>query len=131
MEVTASKTENTTKPRSIRLTDAQYAALQEKAGKLPWGQFVKQQLGLEDASVRNRRPRRRRPQIDQATLNELSAFMTNLSASRIPNNLNQLAKAANMGALPFDPDDRDTLLDSAQAVKEIRAMLMKALGAAA
>ncbi|MFK7875878.1 MAG: plasmid mobilization relaxosome protein MobC [Paracoccaceae bacterium] len=46
---------------------------------------------------------------------------------RLANNLNQLAKAANMGALPLSPEVEQELMATCAAVIAIRAELMKAL----
>ncbi|EAQ04936.1 hypothetical protein OB2597_06620 [Pseudooceanicola batsensis HTCC2597] len=47
---------------------------------------------------------------------------------RLANNLNQLAKAANKGALPLSPEVEEELFATCAAVFAIRMELMKALG---
>ncbi|GFE48332.1 hypothetical protein So717_00850 [Roseobacter cerasinus] len=47
---------------------------------------------------------------------------------RLANNLNQLAKAANMGALTMSPEVEKELMTTCAAVMAIRMDLMKALG---
>lgn len=51
-----------------------------------------------------------------------------LGQSRLASNVNQLAKAANMGALPVSPEVEAELLESCAAIREMREALVKALG---
>jgi hypothetical protein len=51
-----------------------------------------------------------------------------LGKSRLANNLNQLAKAANMGSLPVTQETESDLREACAAVFEMRLLLLKALG---
>jgi hypothetical protein len=51
-----------------------------------------------------------------------------LGQSRLASNLNQLAKAANIGTLPLTPDVEEDLQDACAHVWEIKALLIRALG---
>jgi len=51
-----------------------------------------------------------------------------LGQSRIPNNINQLAKAANSGTLPVTPDTEKQLHEACYSVTWIRRQLIQALG---
>lgn len=51
-----------------------------------------------------------------------------LGQSRLANNLNQLAKASNLGVLPIDQSTEEELLRAAREVSEMRALLIRALG---
>ena len=51
-----------------------------------------------------------------------------LGSSRIANNLNQLAHAANVGALPVSPELEADLMATLAEVREIRRLLLVALG---
>lgn len=51
-----------------------------------------------------------------------------LGQSRIANNLNQLAKQANLGTLPVTPDTEAALLEAAADIAAMREMLVRALG---
>ncbi|WP_227271592.1 hypothetical protein [Roseobacter weihaiensis] len=53
---------------------------------------------------------------------------TSTNNLRLANNLNQLAKAANKGALPLSLDAEDELIATCAAVLAIRMELMKAIG---
>lgn len=64
---------------------------------MPVSAYIKSLLFAEDAP--NYRSRRKAPEADEKLLAEVLACV---GASRIANNLNQLAKAANSGTLYFD-----------------------------
>lgn len=51
-----------------------------------------------------------------------------LGESRLANNLNQLARAANTGSLPVTPDTEQAIKDACASVQRIRAELLRALG---
>ena len=51
-----------------------------------------------------------------------------LGASRMPSNLNQLAKAANSGSLPIDADTLSKLNQALDDISFMRGLLITALG---
>lgn len=51
-----------------------------------------------------------------------------LGQSRISQNINQLAKAANSGSLPVTPDVHKALLEATRAIQHMRALLIEAMG---
>ena len=65
------------------------------------------------------------PVKDRAALAEALA---RLGQSRIANNLNQLARAANVGALDLTPELEAELRVACAAVAEMRALLVQAVG---
>lgn len=71
------------------------------------------------------RRRRSRPKVDHVLL---SALLAKLGQSRIANNLNQLAKAANSGSLVLEPDIEADLRECLAAIDEMRLQLVEALG---
>lgn len=109
-------------PFSIRLTEAERAALEAQAGGQPLGAYIRARL-LEDAGEPRRR--HRRPIKDEAALARLLA---ELGKARLANNLNQLAKAANTGSLPITADTVQAILTACQDVKVMRVCLLAALG---
>lgn len=109
-------------PLSIRFSDAEKAILQRKAGNLPLGTYIKQVVLGADAKP----SRVRHPVKDGEALGQLLGL---LGKSRIANNLNQLAKAANLGALPVLKETEDDLREACGAVFEMRQLLLAALGA--
>jgi hypothetical protein len=54
--------------------------------------------------------------------------LASLGQSRIANNLNQLAKAVNIGALPVTPETESEIVEACAAVSAMRRDLMRALG---
>ncbi len=80
-------------PFSLRLTKNERAKLEHAAAGLPLGPFIKAKL--LDGDLSPRRSRGAAPVKDHAALAQALGLLGNL---RLANNLNQLAKAANMGA---------------------------------
>ena len=92
------------------------------AGNMPLAAYIKSLLFAEDAP--KYRKRRRTSYVDEKLLAELLAC---LGATRIANNLNQLAKAANSGSLYFDQDTKTDIKRACDDVHAMRIMLMRAL----
>lgn len=108
---------------SVRLTDEERSVLLAKAGGTPLGTYIRD-AALGVAAQASRR-RSRRPVGDQKALAQvLAAF----GQSRIANNLNQLAKAVNIGALPVTPETESEIVEACAAVKAMRGLLLRALG---
>lgn len=112
-----------TKPFSIRLTEAERRLLVDRAGRLPLGTYIRDLI----LSADNQEPRQRwaNPVKDHEALGRVLAA---LGQSRIANNLNQLAKAVNIGALPVSPEVEADLTEACLAVKDMRRNLIAALG---
>ena len=109
-------------PFSLRLSEEERKALDELADGQPWGTYIKDAI-----FERQVRPRTRgaKPVKDRA---ELARLLGLLGASRISQNINQLAKAANTGSLPVNADVHRALLESCDAVRNMRTLLLTALG---
>jgi hypothetical protein len=97
--------------------------LAERAGCVPLGTFIRGLLLGEELAAKRRRVAA--PVKDHAVLARVLAL---LGRSRIASNLNQLAKAANLGVLPASPMTEAELRAACAAVAEMRAQLMRALG---
>lgn len=110
-------------PFSLRLSFEERARLTKASGSMPIASYIKSILFAEDAPVY--RTRGRNPVKDDKALAELLAC---LGASRIANNLNQLAKAANSGSFYFDRETKAQLAAACEDVKAMRQLLMLALG---
>lgn len=106
-------------PFSLRLSFEERARLQQQADGMPLGAYIRERLLAEP-------PRRSRltPSDRQALLQVLGT----LGQSRIANNLNQLAKQANLGTLPVTPDTEAALADASATIAAMREMLVRALG---
>lgn len=112
-------------PFSIRLTPEERQALENRAGRLALGAYIRSRLFDGSAAAPPRRTRGKRPVKDHAVLGQL---LGELGRSHLASNLNQLAKAANSGSLPVTPDTEAALRDACDDVREIRETLLVALG---
>lgn len=110
-------------PFSLRLTCEERTWLEQQSAGLPMGAFIKSHLF--GAGYKPRRTRGKAPIKDHKQLAELLAC---LGASRIANNLNQLAKSANSGTLYFDFDTKRDINRACDDVRNMRLMLMRSLG---
>lgn len=110
-------------PFSLRLTFEERAALEKAAGGLPLGAYIKAVLFQKDLAVVRRR--NTRPVKDHAAL---AQALGALGQSRLSSNLNQIARAANAGALPVCPETEAEITRACRAVQDMRAGLLKALG---
>lgn len=107
---------------TIRLKPSEKALLRERAGNLTLSEYIRRRTLGDDAA-----PRRwhRRPALDHIALGRVLGA---LGASRLASNLNQIAKAANQGALPVDEALIAELTQACSDIAEMRRALMGALG---
>lgn len=113
-------------PFSLRLTFEERARLEELAGNEPLGSYIKRKVfDGKGAGTKRARSRKRRPIKDEQRLAQVLAM---LGQSRIANNLNQLAKAANLGTLPMMPDTERDIRRACADVALMRRELLRALG---
>ena len=109
-------------PFSMRLSTAERDALDALADGRPWGTYIKDAIFNREVRPRTRG---QKPVKDHQALAKLLGL---LGQSRISQNINQLAKAANTGSLPINADVHRALLESCQAIHSMRDLLMTALG---
>jgi hypothetical protein len=88
-------------PFSLRLTFKERTILEQAAGDMPLGAYIRSKLLNESEVPRRVRKRTRKPLKDEQAL---ALLLGELGKARIANNLNQLAKAVNTGSLPVTPD---------------------------
>lgn len=110
-------------PFSLRLTFEERTRLRQAAGDLPIAAYIKSLLFADDAPVY--RSRGKTPVKDHKALAEVLAC---LGASRIANNLNQLARAANSGSFYFDRETKAQINAACGDIQVMRQLLMSALG---
>jgi hypothetical protein len=110
-------------PFSLRLTDTERMRLLDDAAGTPLGTYIKAKVLGGVPPVRMRRSGL--PVADRKALARVLAL---LGSSRVPNNLNQLAHAANIGTLPVTPETVDELHEALRFVRELRGLLLDALG---
>ena len=105
-------------PFSLRLNEAERTRLTDEAAGEPLGAYIK-------AKALGEPPLRRMGIEDRKALAKALAL---LGQSRLSSNLNQLAHAANIGSLPLTPETEAFLLAALKDVREIRRLLVRALG---
>ena len=110
-------------PFSLRLTFEERARLEKEAAGMSLGAYIRSRLFDAEAPVR--RTRNKFPVKDHK---ELGKLLGELGKSRMANNINQLAKAANSGSLEVSPDTEKAIKLSCKDIRWIRASLINALG---
>ena len=110
-------------PFSLRFTFDERAKLDMLRGSMPLGRYIREQLLGDDAAPRKKRGRY--PVKDQEALGRVLGA---LGASRLSQNLNQLARASNSGSLPVSDEVEEELRQACADVKAMREELLRALG---
>lgn len=114
---------NTPSPITFRVSTEEKRKLEKAAAGLTISAYIRSCLFGEN--VTPRKTRGKHPVKDQEVLGKV---LGQLGKSRLANNLNQLAKAVNMGTLPVSPDTEKEIREACAHVAAMRANLMKALG---
>lgn len=109
-------------PFSLRLSPAERARLAVEAAGAPLGAYIKEKV-FASGPVRSRRAG-----IGVEDRQALARALALLGGSRLSSNLNQLAYAVNVGALPVTPETEAELYAAARDVRAIRSLLLTALG---
>lgn len=109
----------------MRLTPEERVRLEAEAGETSLATYIKLRLfsGLPPLTALGGSAK---PPASELQL--IAKLLAALGESRIANNLNQLAKAANMGTLETGPDMERELLEACAAVQSMRRDLITALG---
>lgn len=111
------------RPFSLRLSEDERAILRQRAGKRSMGEYIRSKLFGEAATPR--KVKRRNPtDTDQTN----AAQLAGLGQSRLASNMNQIAKAANIGALPVTPDLVRELHQACADIAAMRVALIASLG---
>jgi len=109
-------------PLSVRVSDEEKALLKRQAGNRSINGYIRHKL-FGDAV--NPKSVRRSPSVDKEAL---AKALGALGQSRLSSNLNQIAKAANMGALPVSPELVAELNRACVDIQAMRRYLIAALG---
>ena len=99
-------------PFSLLLSFEERFALERAAAGAPLGAYIRQKLF--DGDLTPRRTRGHHPVKDHAALGKVLGA---LGASRLSSNLNQMARAAHIGALPVTPELEEELLDACAQIR--------------
>ena len=110
-----------TAPFSVRFTAAERERLQAEAGGLALGSYIRAKL-LSDAPL----PRKRGMAL--ADRQALAKALGLIGQTHYASNLNQLARLANMGALPLTPEVVEEIASTLKLIAEVRALIIQALG---
>lgn len=114
-----------TKPFSIRLTEDEKTLLLYRAAtsrSVPMCGLI-----LSNGEI-SFQPRRRRTKAPVKDHEGLARILAALGQSRIANNLNQIAKAVNIGVLPVTPETKQDIPVACSPVSAMRRYLLSALG---
>lgn len=109
-------------PFSLRLTAEERTQLETDAGRQPLGGYIKSCL-FDGAPPKRRR--RTAPVYDDK---QIAMVLAVLGRSRLSQNMNQIAKAANTGTLNATPELHQEIIDACNEIKMMRHMLIAALG---
>lgn len=109
-------------PFSLRLTFEERAKLEHDAAGMALGAYIRSRL--LDPDLVTPRKRGKFPVKDHQALAQLLGL---LGQSRLANNVNQLARAANTGSLPVTPDTESALLSAVGDLSDMRTLLIQAL----
>lgn len=116
-------------PFSIRFSDEERAQLLHEAGVLSLAAYIRLKLFTSGPDISKERKRLTRKHFSPSVeLTVLSRMLGELGKSRLSSNLNQIAKAANVGALPVTPQLERKLLEACAAVQHMRSALISAIG---
>jgi len=109
-------------PFSLRLTFEERAQLEQDAAGMALGAYVRERLFGDNVA-----PRKTRGKFPVKDHEALGRVLAALGASRVSNNLNQLAKAVNTGSLPATPETELDLVEACAAIQDMRRDLLSAL----
>lgn len=113
-------------PFSLRLTEDERRMLEVAAAGQPLAAYIRWLIFKDTTPVL---PKKRTREIAaNPDRQELAKILGTLGKSKISQNINQLAKAANSGSLPVNLEVIEELNNACAAVKWIRETLIKAIG---
>ncbi len=114
--------ERTIPPFSLRLTFEERAKLERDAAGMALGAYIRSRL-LDPETVAPRT----RGKLSVKDHQALAQLLGLLGQSRLANNVNQLARAANTGSLAVTPDTEEALMSATADINHMRQLLIQAL----
>ncbi len=111
-----------TPPFSMRLSKSERDFLDKHCGTQSWAAYIRERVFGQQAEKRRKV---KKPTVDSAML---ALVLSELGQSRLASNINQLAKAANMGTLDITPEIEREIETACQEIQTMRALLIAALG---
>jgi len=114
---------NLNSPITFRVSVEERALLERWAAGSSVSGYIREHLF--DESIPKRRTRGKFPIKDHKIISQL---LGELRRTKIPNNLNQIARAINCGNVIFSPELRTVILNGCADIADMRRMLMNGLG---
>lgn len=118
----APSSQRSTLPVSLRMSFEEKQRLDKDAAGMSLAAYIRWRLF--DPENPPPKSRGKQPVKDHQALARLLAL---LGQSRLANNMNQLARSANSGSLPFTPETERMLNEAADDIAEMRRLLLQAL----
>lgn len=115
-------------PVSIRLSDDEYARLRRDAGVLSMAAYIRLKVFGEEKSAPRRKAYMRKKTSPSSELVMIGHMLGGLGVSEIAANLNDIAKAARIGAMPVSPQLEREIQAACDAVQDMKARLITVLG---
>ena len=115
-------------PVSVRLSEEEYARLQRDAGTLSMAAYIRLKVFEKEETAPRRKPYTRKQPSPSSELKVLGHMLGGLGKSEIASNLDDLAKAARIGALPVSTETEREIQAACLAIQDIRLHLISALG---
>ena len=117
-------------PFSMRFSDEERAELDRRRGVLSLAAYIRLELFSADEVGRAKPSRtfKRKHYAPSAELSIIASMLSALGQSRLAANMNQIAKAANIGTLPLTPELTRDLNAACVDIASMRKALLKALG---
>lgn len=112
-------------PFSMRFTEEERKALELAAAGRPLAAYIRWLIFKEE--MPEMPPKRSRGEAASVDQKAIAKVLGALGQSRIANNINQLAKAANSGSLPVNQDVLNSLEEAVNTIQWLREMLIKGL----
>ncbi|MGZ2439392.1 hypothetical protein [Sinorhizobium medicae] len=110
-------------PFSLRLSESEKSDLIARAGERSLAAYIKGCLFSGTSPKRSRQAG-----VAVHDRDALAKVLALLGRSRLANNLNQLAYAVNIGSLPLTPETEEELRAVIAEVRDMRKLLLAALG---
>jgi len=111
-----------TPPFSMRLSKSERDFLDKHSGTQSWAAYIRERVFGQQTEKRRKV---KKPPVDSAML---ALVLSELGQSRLASNINQLAKAANMGALDITPEIEKEIETACQEIQTMKMLLIAALG---
>lgn len=115
-------------PLSIRLTQEERERLLNAAGSMTIAAYVRMKVFDGEKPSRYRKAYTRKKNSPSSELTMIGHMLGGLGASEVARNLDELAGAAKIGALPVSPEIEEQILQSCAAVQDMSRVLISALG---